>query len=154
MSMSADTYVDMDGVPDMLAQLAAAGQNQRSSLAAGGQYIKSQMAVYPPPRRQQMRFKSAHHRRGFFAKLRSGEIDVPYRRGISPGSRKLGQSWSVVANEREAIVGTRVSYGPLVQAREFQAGYHQGNWRTEGEVVERYGARAAEIVKETALAGL
>lgn len=154
MSLSADTYVDMDGVPDMLYRLGVAGQNQRNSLAAGGQYLKSQMAVYPPPRRQPMVFKSPKQRRGFFAKLKAGEIEVPYRRGISPGSRKLGQSWVVEANDHEAIVGTRVNYGPVVQAREWQARYHQGNWRTEGEVVERYGARAVEIVKETALAGL
>lgn len=152
--MNSDVTIDLDGVPDMLYKLGVAGENQRSSLAAGGQYIKSQLAVYPPARhgRQPM---TPRQRRGFFAKLKAGEIEVPYRRGISPGSRKLGQSWSVEASEHEAIVGTRVGYGPLVQARADQARYHQvTGWRTEADVVERYGGRAAEIVQETALAGL
>jgi hypothetical protein len=44
------------------------------------------VSVYPAARHGRQPFKTTAQRRAFFAKLRSGAIEVPYRRGTSPGS--------------------------------------------------------------------
>lgn len=147
-----DVSIDLGGVPEMLYALGVNASDMHTGLAAGANYLKAQLAAYPPERHAPQPFVSDRQRRGFFAKLRSGEIEVPYRRGRSPGSRKLGQSWRVRSSPLEAVVGTTVSYAPLVMARGDQTRYHRATgWRTAEDVQERDGERAVEIVKETVL---
>jgi hypothetical protein len=89
-------------------------------------------------------------RRGFFAKLKSGEIEVPYRRGQSPGSEKLGQSWTVRRENMgfRAIIGTNVSYAQLVQDSAKQTSYHRGTgWITTKQTALLYGDEAIERIE-------
>src|SRR5690348_5011101 len=68
----------------------------QAALAEAATLVKSKAASYPPqPSGRKQPFTSDRQRRGFFAKLRAGEIEVPYRRGSSPGSQKLGAQWFV-----------------------------------------------------------
>jgi hypothetical protein len=87
----------------------------KAGLRAGALYLKGKVAKYPPRRHGvRMQFTSDRQRRGFFAKLRSGEIEVPYRRGQSPGSQALGRKWTISNRNQDltAIVaqeeGTKV----------------------------------------------
>lgn len=150
-----DVDIDLDGVPRLMEEIGATARKMQTGLEAGAQYLKSQIAVYPPSRHGPQPFKNDKQRRGFFARLKSGEIEVPYRRGISPSSQKLGQSWGVVAKPLEATVGTRVSYAPLVQSKADQTRYHKATgWVTAEDVKERHGERALVIVKEMLLRDL
>lgn len=93
-------------------------------------------------------------RRGFFAALKSGKIEVPYRRGASPGSEMLSKKgWTIsTANQGwRAVVGTSVSYARLVQDSAKQTSYHrQTGWLTTRQAVMLYGKEATDMI-QTAL---
>ncbi len=97
-------------------------------LAAAALDIKAEFATYPKvSRRPQAPYWTAKQRRGFFAKLASGEIEVPYIRGQNKNSEKLGQSWTTEArnNGLQQIIGTAASYARLVRSAEKQTQYHK-----------------------------
>jgi hypothetical protein len=97
--------------------------------AAEGQ---DRIARYPRPRRRKVTFASDRQRRGFFARLRSGQIEVPYRRGSSPGSETLGRRWSIQPSGRfNHVLRNDASYAALVHGADDQAAYHAGNWKTD-----------------------
>ena len=84
---------------------------------------------------------SEKQRRWFFWALKKGKIEVPYRRGSSPGSEKLGASWTQKVRRAmrgiEAIIGSNASYGPWVMDKANQARIHQGRWPTVQDVAKR-----------------
>lgn len=122
------------------------GAPMRAGLRAGALVFKGFMSVYPSVRRQPQPFVSDSQRRGFFAKLNAGEIEVPYQRGTSPGSETAGKRWAV--SERDdgntQVVGNNASYAPLLYAPDKQALYHKGNWQTTEQVWKQ----RADDVKE------
>ena len=63
-------------------------------------------------------------RRAFWAKLKAGEIEVPYRRGLSPGSESLGKRWQVKGSGTRHSLINNASYASLVQGRK-QIPYHK-----------------------------
>lgn len=148
-------FIEINGLDAAIAQV----QNLRDlkrindALTKGALYLKAKMATYPPkkrPSRQRVygaTFQSAKQRRGFFAKLNAGAIDVPYRRGISPGSETLGRRWTVASRgPTTLVIGNNASYARLVQARDKQTKYHQVvGWQTAEDVTER---ETAQVVRE------
>lgn len=67
---------------------------------------------------------SNKQRRWFFAALRRGDIDVPYKRGGSRGSQNLLQSWAVEVISKDSVqAGTHVTYAPLVKDADKQSKY-------------------------------
>jgi hypothetical protein len=94
--------------------------------------------------------KAKRMRAGFFAKLKSGEIEVPYRRGASPGSEKLGARWAISTQNQgwRAVIGNNASYAKLVQDSAKQTGYHRGTgWITTNQVVQLYGQDAIRTIR-------
>jgi len=77
-------------------------------------------------------FASEKQRRYFFWAMRSGAIQVPYRRGQSPGSKNLQQSWTTkMLSDTSVQVGTAVGYGALLMDDERQSKYAEAQgWRT------------------------
>ena len=80
--------IRIDGIAELVKRIETAEQlkNFKAKMHAAALHIKGVIATYPPQSSRPQPFVSARQRRGFFAKLRAGQIDVPYRRGISPGS--------------------------------------------------------------------
>lgn len=110
-------------------QLVTAMRAVTMAAAAEGQ---DRIAAYPPVRRRKMVFVSVKQRRAFFARLKHGEIEVPYRRGTSPGSETLGRRWHIRPSGQIGHVLTNdASYAPLVHGADDQAAYHKGNWKTD-----------------------
>lgn len=109
-------------------------------------YLRGKVSEYPRVRRRPMVFRTARQRRAFFAKLRSGEIEVPYRRGSSPNSQTLGRRWNVDRSPDglSARVGNNVSYARYVVG-EKQAEYHRGNWKKTSDVVREETPRIQAI---------
>ena len=99
--------------------------------------LRSKVAVYPPvSRRPQAGQWSDAERRAFFAKLRAGEIEVPYRRGLSPGSESLGKRWQIKGSGKNQSLSNNASYSSLVQGRK-QIPYHKGTgWKTIEAVID------------------
>lgn len=133
--------VELKGVKEVEEVLEEAGSLRpfKSGLKAGAFYLKGKFAVYPPVNRRSQPFVSDKQRRGFFYHLKQGNIEVPYRRGMSPGSEKHGQSWTVQDRQGglQQVIGSDTSYGPLLQDQGRQTGYHKaGGWKTVQETVK------------------
>jgi hypothetical protein len=95
--------------------------------------------------------KAQRMRAGFFARLHAGEIEVPYRRGSSPGSKDLQNSWNVRTDNQgfRAIVGTGVSYARLVQDKAKQATYHKiTGWPTTEDIVKEHKNEIIEKIQQ------
>lgn len=117
------------------------GAYVKSVLEALALYLKGKVSQYPPRQsltRQQVygqTWKSVKQRRWFFAALRRGAIDIPYRRGQSAQSENLGQSWTISVSKNQARIGTRVSYAPWVQSRAKQTKFMRAmGWQTVEDV--------------------
>lgn len=95
--------------------------------------LRRKLAVYPGKSTGHIEFKSDKQRRFFWAALREGKIQIPYRR-----SGTLGRRWSTKVEATTAdvvgIVGNLTPYAPFVQGAGKQATIHQGNWQTEQDV--------------------
>lgn len=122
-------------IPPELTRLLSGPQMQtamRAATKAAAAVGQDRIAKYPRPSRKKMTFTSDRQRRAFFAKRRSGEIEVPYRRGTSPGSETLGRRWHIRQHGAIGHVLTNdASYAPLVHGADTQAAYHKGNWKTD-----------------------
>ena len=113
-------------------------QAYRHGMMAAAEHVKGQIQTYPRVRRGPQPFKTDKQRRGFFAKLKAGLIDVPYRRGISPGSQRLDTKWfvSMLSDLRASIVNS-ATYASLVHDRTKQSRYHEETgWKTAQGVAE------------------
>lgn len=109
------------------------------------------IASYPSPSRAKQPFKTAKQRMFFFAALRSGQIQVPYRR-----SGDLGRSWVTEPTTNGAELKNTRGYADLVHDAKAQAKYHRGVWKTDQDAadeMERSGEaqRIAEKVVENEL---
>jgi len=144
------TAIRIEGADKLIRQLTnlEAMQRVRQAIYAGTLELKGHIAKYPSvSRRPNWMLKgdsdrAKRMRAGFFAKLNAGEIDVPYRRGSSGGSEKLGQRWAVSMESQgwRGVVGNNASYARLVQDSNKQTGYHRGTgWITTNQVVQIYG---------------
>ena len=119
-------------------------------IAAAIQHV---IAPYPPVSRRPQPFKSVRQRRGFFAALRRGRIEVPYRRGRSPGSETLGRRWNIRPLSFGAVLENRARYAGLVHGKKGrQAAYHaRTGWVREDQAKEQIFAsgEANEIMAES-----
>lgn len=151
--------IRVEGADELIRKLVKIEQlrHVKASVGLAAIFLKGKVATYPPVRRgpnmqlQGNSEKAKAMRRGFFYHLKRGDIQVPYIRGASKNSEKLGQSWTVrrTAGGFNAIIGTSVSYAQLVQDREFQSTYHQWTgWITTYGVEHLYGQQAINFVRE------
>lgn len=109
--------------------------------------LNSFMDDYPPERKRSQPFKSDKQRRFFFAALRDGRIVVPYHR-----TGLLGRTWQmrvqITAQQVIGVLSNDTPYGPFVQAPPpTQAAYHQGNWRTTDDAVQKLGPVIVQTFK-------
>lgn len=110
----------------------------RSATMAGALTALSYIKPYPEANRPSrssvygQTWKSEKQRRYFFFALRKGIIQVPYRRGISPGSQRLGRSWAAKQlNDTSVAIGTNVTYARMVKDEGVQTKYMKAvGWTT------------------------
>ena len=135
--------VEVEGLATLLARLEAGERRVNLELARAMtdilERLKDRVAKYPKtqskkPPSMRGKFASDKQRRWFFAALRRGEIQVPYRRRGT-----LGRKWAVkvkMAPEVVGYLGNVRPYAGYVQDRKNQAKIHQGNWPTVQDVIE------------------
>ena len=151
--MSGESFIDMQGLEPLIKRLTEMGQLKKvkAGMHAAGLYLKGQVAKYPPARHGPQPFANDKSRRAFFLFLKHGLIEVPYRRGQSAQSERLGQSWHIEVRDGgfSAVVGTAASYARLVQDDELQTSYHQATgWGTVQQVGDVHGDAAIEFVRQ------
>ena len=149
------TTIRIEGAKELIAKIDSIAKMNKVKAAIGlvATDLKGKIAQYPPrsSRPNPLIRLNPRVRRGFFYHLKKGDIEVPYRRGQSPGSQKLGQSWNVQQSLSgwQATVGTSVSYARLVQDSANQTSYHRGTgWITTNQVVRLYGQQAVNKIRQ------
>jgi hypothetical protein len=107
----------------------------RDAMEIAVERVRTQIAIYPPPPSgYRMVWKSEKQRRWFFAALRSGEIQVPYRRTMTLQKRWTTRVSGSGLGTLMGEVGNVTVYGPFVQKADEQAAIHRGRWRTDEQV--------------------
>lgn len=115
--------------------------NQRVGMAlkrathASVKLLRARLAKYPGKSTGKATFVSDKQRRFFFAALRQGSIQVPYRRTGTLG-RKWTSKVTFTDNDVMGFAGNTAPYAPLVQGFGTQARIHAGNWQTDQLVAD------------------
>jgi hypothetical protein len=150
-----DIKVDLSGVQPLFKKVRDPALVQ-NALKAGALYLKGKASVYPPVRRKRVaQYWTDKQRRFFFYALKANLIQVPYRRGSSPGSQRLAQRWAIAIRGNSAVLGNNATYAKLVLGRKAeQSLYHRGNWDSVEDVVKKHGAETARIVRAAYIASL
>lgn len=149
----------MEGYDELLSKLERLGQLKRvgAAVKAGTAHLAGKMKVYPARAHLTRKsvygssFKTDRQRRYFYYALKKGLIQVPYRRGQSPGSRNLKQTWTVTMsnNDLTGEAGTNTLYGPLVQGEGTQTKYHAAaGWKTEERVLQEDGDHVVGLIHD------
>ena len=146
--------IEIEGLDELVRKLNDLAQLDKvhAGLKAAALYLKGQVAQYPARKhitiQQVGGWASEKQRRWFFWALREGKIDVPYRRGVSPGSENLGKKWTIKYDQAkfEATVGNNVSYGPFVQGNKQTKMMQMIGWKTVETVAKEEKQRVAEYI--------
>lgn len=148
------TTIRLEGAEELMKKLDSIASMRRVKSAIGfaATFLQGKMQEYPAhtSRPNPLIKLDPKVRRGFFYHLKKGDIEVPYRRGQSPGSQKLGQSWKIETRNYgfKAIIGTGVSYARLVQDSAKQTSYHrQTGWITTRQAQMLYGDEALDYIR-------
>lgn len=127
----------------------------KAAMKNAGIHLKGEISKYPPRRhitiQQAGGWASDKQRRWFFWALRSGNIEVPYRRGQSPGSEDLGQRWAITTRNRgfTVIVGNNASYGSFVQAHDRQSRMMKMiGWKTDQQVLDENKHEVVDYIRD------
>lgn len=144
--------IHIEGMDALLAKIQTLKQLKqlRGTLLAAGAHVAGKLKEYPPASHRKQPFLSEKQRRYVFWAMGKGIIEIPYRRGQSPGSRNLKQQWTVVAeSDMRVMVNNPTPYGPLVQGKDEQARYHQATgWPTDEGVAESEMDTVVEFVEK------
>ena len=125
--------ITVEGAAELVAKLdtLAKFNRVRSVIAQQGVLVQRFVRKYPNKVYSPNPFlkTDAKMRRGYFAKLKSGEISVPYKR-----TRKLANSWAVSSSMDgfTSTVENNMSYADMVQGWDSQVTRHKwSGWVTE-----------------------
>ena len=153
-----DTGVTMEieGMDEAIKKLEDLKQLRKvhAGMRAAGMYVKGKIATYPARKHISIAslggWKSDKQRKWFFANLRAGTIDVPYRRGISPGSEALGRKWTSKYDKSkfEGVIGNNASYARLVQGDQQTEMMKRIGWKGVDVVAKEETKRVQEYVFE------
>lgn len=169
----ADELLKIEGIQELMTLVKTIGDMKpvRDSIKVAAIHLKGKMAVYPAKKRPSLAsvygkqpltimawgrpvtvlspFKTAKQHMYFFAALRKGTLDVPYRRGESAGSETFGRRWNVQTENygMRAVVGNNASYGPLLMDDEQQTLYAKAvGWKTVQAIMRAERDTVTEIV--------
>lgn len=134
-----DVEIDISDVLAKLSRLSDAEFDRVVANAVADEAVLPEVAKYPTQEHRAQPFVSAQQRRGFFAKLRSGAITVPYQRTGNLGSSgrkepfQSGLSVTWLAPYSEIVIGEK-------QSKYFS------NWPNVVKVAEKIEGDTAEVI--------
>ena len=106
--------------------------------------IREKIARYPGPVHYPIQWASRKQQAAYFAKRKG---NLPYVRQSDGWSERLGPSWTTENRDLGAVVGTRVTYAPLVQSAEKQQPMHKATgWVTDEQAIK--GALDADVPRK------
>jgi phage gpG-like protein len=146
--------IEIQGLDELVKKLDDLKQLRKvhAGIRAAGMYVKGRLAKYPRRKRVKISeiggWASEKQRRWFFWALKEGKIEVPYRRGISPGSEDLASKWTSKydKNKFEAVVGNNASYARFVMGDKQTKMMKRIGWKTVETVSKEETKRVQEYV--------
>ena len=119
--------------PHLILDLQNVYQNIAEPLLVGlaTQMQHQLMSQKPPPPSEgsSKGFVSDKQRKYVMAAIREGRIEVPYRRGTSPGTQRMNRSFKIHKAPSTVYLTNSATYWPFVIGNQ-QATIHQGRWGT------------------------
>jgi hypothetical protein len=134
---------------DLIAKINALGSDGQLARdiadAVADEAVIPELAKAPMRSGKKQPFRTAKQRAFFFAALKDGRIEVPYRR-----TGKIGMSEKhPTSNGVDVTVPAK--YSDLVRTKKKQAGYHQGNWPTDQDIAKKIEGDTAELIGTAAV---
>lgn len=114
--------IDTRAVLDMLEKADGKALREKMANAVADDVVLPALHKYPTPSRKKMQWASDKARRFFFAQLRAGAIQVPYRR-----TGEYGRSFQKQTIPDGVALVSHLAYAPYVRGPG-QAAYHKGTW--------------------------
>lgn len=139
-------HVDMGNTPQLMKRMPHVQKSFINGQMEAGFHFVSKINKYPPRRHGPAIFQSIDEMKSFFAQLREGKIDVPYVRGISPGSERLGQKWKVRKQFNRVMIRNDASYAAKVQGRAQHPYHKKTGWLTVTRVLRTETATMVRII--------
>lgn len=103
--------------------------------------LAPELAKYPTQSHKKQPFVNASARRYFFAAVKRGQIEVPYRR-----TGKLGVEWAVTDDPDGLTLTSTRPYSDLVLTKGKQSAYHAGNWPTTDATATKIEGSTAPLI--------
>lgn len=130
--------LNMGGFDEKLARMMRS-DGLRRGIRAGALYLRGKVGTYPPVSRRKVgQYLTAKQIRFLHAASKSGDIEIPYRRGASPGSERMGLRWELKATNGglTQTIGNNSSYINYVQGDD-QSVYHRlTGWEKVEDIVD------------------
>ncbi len=148
--------IEIKGLDEAIKKLTDVAKLRKvhAGIKAGLLHLKGKLDKYPPRKHISIQslggWKSDKQRKWFFANLRAGNIEVPYRRGASPGSEGLRSKWTIKYSKTkfEGWTGNNASYARLVQGDKQTEMMKRIGWKTTETVAKEEVKRVQEYVFE------
>jgi hypothetical protein len=142
--------VRIEGLDELLKKLDNLQQLKtvKAGIKSAAVYIQGVLKEYPPRKHIPLSavggWKSEKQRRWFFANLREGKIQVPYKR-----TKALGHRWTIQTQDAgfTAIVGNNTPYGPFVMGAGQQTEMMKMiGWKTTEQVAKEETRKVTEMM--------
>ncbi len=154
-----DTFtLEIRGLAELEARLQALGRDIETELSPVVEraldYLWQELPPYPPKPQpgEASRHWTPQQRKWFFAALRAGQVETPYKRRLSGG---LGGSFATeVRSQRGKItglMGPNMPYAPYVIGQGKQAPLHAARWWIFEEEIQKNLSGAAQIIEDGVL---
>jgi hypothetical protein len=146
--------IDVSDLQSKLAALDGPAFVREVAAAVADEAVIPEMAKYPSPSGKKQPFRSAQSRKFFFAALKKGSINVPYRR-----TGKTGQTTKQDTSSGVDVVST-APYSDKVRTKGKQYKYHEGHWEDTESIARRIeggdadAIATASVIKQLSKAGL
>jgi len=146
--------IEIEGLDELVRKLddLAKLTKVHAGMEAAALYLKGKIARYPARKNVSIAdaggWASDKQRRWFFWALNAGKIEVPYKRGSSPGSEDMANKWTTKYDKGkfEAVVGNNASYARFVMGDKQTKMMKLRDWRTVETVASAETKRVQEYV--------
>ena len=151
-----DTFeLEIKGLDELLAALERLGRDVEKELTPAVEkamrHLWQELPSYPPKPQPgaASKYWTVKQRRWFFAALRDGRIQVPYKRQRARGlDGSLSMEVRSVAGEITGLMGPSMPYAPYVVGEGEQARIHQDRWWIFQNEIEKHLPGAIGILEE------
>lgn len=152
------TEVRIEGLDELVKKLDNLSQLKtvKAGIKSAAVYIQGVLKEYPAQKSIPLSavggFKSDKQRRWFFANLKAGKIQVPYKR-----TKALGHRWTVKTQDQgfTAIVGNNTPYGPLVMEEGKQTQMMKMiGWKTTEKIAGEETRKVTDMVIKSVMAAV